>query len=166
MLLDAVALADDGPVAIRYPRGAARQVGEHDVGSGLSARRLREGDGSVCVLAVGKLVEPALRAADRFADQGIAVEVWDVRCCAPLDPEMISAAAGHAAVLTVEDGVRDGGIGAAIADRIGELRSDVPVMVRGLPTRFLLHGEPHHILAQLGLDTEGIATSIRELLAD
>ena len=166
MLLDAVALADDGPVAIRYPRGAARQVGEHDVGSGLSARRLREGDGSVCVLAVGKLVEPALRAADRFADRGVAVEVWDVRCCAPLDPEMISAAAGHAAVLTVEDGVRDGGIGAAIADQIGTLRPEVPVTVRGLPTRFLLHGEAHHILAQLGLDTEGIAASIGELLAD
>ena len=175
MLLDAVSLADDGPVAIRYPRGAARQVGEHEVGTGLKARLARPGAvvgavagagaGSVCVLAIGKMVEASLKAADRLAEQGYSVEVWDVRCCAPLDEEMIAAAAKHSAVVTVEDGVREGGIGMMIADRIGAIRPEVPVEVLGLPTKFIPHGEAHHILARLGLDAEGIATTVRTHLA-
>lgn len=172
MLLDAVSLADDGPVAIRYPRGSARQVGEHEVGTGLKARLARPGAGvtgagagSVCVLAIGKMVEASLKAADRLAEQGYSVEVWDVRCCAPLDEEMIAAAAKHSAVVTVEDGVREGGIGMMIADRIGAIRPEVPVEVLGLPTKFIPHGEAHHILARLGLDAEGIATTVRTHLA-
>ncbi len=164
MLLDAVSLADEGPVAIRYPRGSARQVGEHEVGRGLKARLARAGvagPGSICVLAIGKMVEASLKAADRLAAQGHSVEVWDVRCCAPLDDEMIATAATHSAVVTVEDGVREGGIGMMIADRIGTLRPEVPVEVLGLPTQFIPHGEAHHILARLGLDAEGIATTIR-----
>src|SRR6187402_2324795 len=67
MLHDAMELADSGPVVIRYPRGNARQVGEHEVGVGLHARRTREGDGGVCILAVGKLVGAAEKAAATLA---------------------------------------------------------------------------------------------------
>jgi 1-deoxy-D-xylulose-5-phosphate synthase len=165
MLLDALHLADDGPVAIRYPRGSARQVDEHEVGSGLAARRLVEGDGSVCVLAIGKMVEAAAKAADRLAEQGQRVEVWDVRSCAPLDPTMLAAAAGHAHVVTVEDGVREGGIGSSIADALRETAPALPVTTLGLPTRFIPQGEAHHILARLGLDADGIAATLRDLLA-
>src|SRR5262245_43989193 len=105
-LLDALTLADDGPVAIRYPRAAARQVAELDVGSGPSARRITAGDGGVCVLAIGRMVDAAGKAAERLAERGTAVELWDVRACAPLDGEMIAAAAAHELVVTVEDGVR------------------------------------------------------------
>jgi 1-deoxy-D-xylulose-5-phosphate synthase len=164
MMLDAIALADEGPVAIRYPRGSARQVAEHEVGSGTAARRVREGDSTVCVLAIGKMVEAALKAAERLAADGVETEVWDVRCCAPLDPAMIDAAAGHQLVVTVEDGVREGGIGVAIADRIGVERPEVPVETLGLPTKFIPQGEAHHILAQFGLDADGIERTVRECL--
>ena len=116
MLHDALQMADEGAVAIRYPKGAARQVGEHEVGVGLRARRMREGDGSVCVLAVGKLVGAAERAVEGLAAVGVDATLWDVRSCAPLDPEMIADAARHRVVLTAEDGIRDGGIGMTIAD--------------------------------------------------
>src|SRR5690606_8210421 len=108
---------------------------------------------SVCVLAVGKMVEAALKAAgslaagaaadrvaadrvaaDRVAADRVAadrVEVWDVRCCTPLDDEMLAAAARHAAVITVEDGIREGGVGAAIAGRLSRLRPELPVTVLG-----------------------------------
>ena len=161
MLLDAVHLADEGPVAIRYPRGSARQVDEHEIGTGFKARRARPGDSSVCVLAIGKMVEASLKAAQRLTEQGHSVEVWDVRCCAPLDDDMIAVAAAHSVVVTVEDGVREGGIGMMIADRIGAIRPEIRVEVLGLPTQFIPHGEAHHILARLGLDAEGIAASIR-----
>jgi 1-deoxy-D-xylulose-5-phosphate synthase len=165
MLLDALSLADVGPVAIRYPRGSARQVDEHEVGSGLAARRLVEGDGSVCVLAVGKMVEAAAKAADRLADAGRRVEVWDVRSCAPLDPAMLAAAARCVHVITAEDGVRDGGIGSSIADSLHAIAPTLPVTTLGLPTRFIPHGEAQHILARLGLDADGIAATLRDLLA-
>ena len=166
MLHDAMALADDGPVAIRYPRGQARQVGEHEVGAGLAGRRVRRAASpdAVCLLAIGKLVAAAERAADVLASSGIDASVWDVRCCAPLDEQMIAAAAAHGAVVTVEDGVRDGGIGMAIADRIGAAAPGVPVTVLGLPCRFIPQAaNPDRILAQLGLDAEGIAAAARAL---
>ena len=127
MLDDAASLADDGPVAIRYPRGAARQVPDHEVGVGLKARKARQGDGSVCVLAVGRMLELAEKAAGELAADGIEVTVWDVRSCAPLDPDMIADAAAHGAVVTVEDGIRDGGIGMAMFDQIGAISPEVPV---------------------------------------
>lgn len=164
MMLDALTLADDGPVAIRYPRGAARQVAELDVGSGLSARRITPGDGGVCLLAIGKLVEAAGKAADRLAERGTAVELWDVRSCVPLDSEMIAAASRHDLVVTVEDGVRDGGIGMAIADRVWSTAPGTRVVSLGLPCRFIPHGEAHHIMARLGLDADGIERTIREHL--
>jgi 1-deoxy-D-xylulose-5-phosphate synthase len=164
MLHDAIQLADEGPVVIRYPKGSAHQVSEHEVGEGLLARKLRTGDGRVCLLAVGKPVTAAARAAEVLAETGIDVTVWDVRSCAPLDPAMVDDAAHHDLVVTVEDGIRDGGIGSSIADAVHQ-RNDAPhVEVLGVPTRFISHAKPDQILAQLGLDVDGIAATIRHLL--
>ena len=90
--VDRDGLADDGPVAIRYPRGQAAQVGEHDIGLGLRARRVRAG-ADVAILAIGKMLGAATKAADRLAATGHDVTVWDVRSCAPLDDEMLADAA-------------------------------------------------------------------------
>ncbi|MGB8858952.1 MAG: 1-deoxy-D-xylulose-5-phosphate synthase [Ilumatobacteraceae bacterium] len=164
MLHDAIALADDGPVAIRWPRGAAVHVGEHEVGVGLLARRVRTGDGSLCILAVGKMLADAQKAADSLAASGIDATVWDVRSCAPLDAAMIADAAEHGAIVTIEDGIRDGGIGMTIADQIHTLSAAVPVTTMGLPTRFVQQGSAERILAQLGLDAAGIIAAARSLL--
>ena len=66
-------------------------------------------------------------------------------------------------MVTVEDGIRDGGIGMTIADQIGSRAPNVPVLVLGLPTRFVPQGKADHILAQLGLDAAGIAASVRSM---
>ena len=165
MLHDSIALADEGPVTIRYPRGQAHQVAEHQVGSGLSARRIRQGNGRVCILAIGKLVSFAEKAAALLAADGIEATVWDVRCCAPLDEVMLADAAAHTHVLTAEDGIRDGGIGMTIEDAL--VRRDGPtpaVEVLGLPTRFVPHGKADRILAFHGLDTDGLVAGVRRLL--
>jgi 1-deoxy-D-xylulose-5-phosphate synthase len=164
MLDDAATLADEGPVAIRYPRGSARQVDEAEVGAGLAARQTRQGDGSVAVLAVGRTLEFAETAAERLADAGISITVYDVRCCAPLDPAMIADAARHRAVVTVEDGVREGGIGMRMLDQIGAIAPEVPVTVLGTPMQFIPHGDPKRIMARLGLDADGIAAAVRDLV--
>jgi 1-deoxy-D-xylulose-5-phosphate synthase len=164
MLHDAIHLADEGPVVVRYPKGAARQVAEHEVGVGLQARRIREGDGSVCVLAIGKLVANAEKAVEALAAEGVSATLWDVRSCAPLDARMIADAARHGAVVTCEDGIRDGGIGMTIADEVHELAPSVPVHALGVPTKFIPQAKPERILAQLGLDADGLAASIRSAL--
>ncbi len=163
MLDDAASLADDGPVAIRYPRGSARQVDEHQVGTGQRGRRVRAGDGSVCILAVGRTLEFAEKAADRLADADQEVTVWDVRSCIPLDPDMIADAARHQAIVTVEDGVREGGIGMSILDQVRRLAPEVPVRVLGVPTKFIPHGDPKRIMARLGLDADGVVAAVRDL---
>jgi len=165
MLHDAMDLAGSGPVAIRYPRGAARQVGEHEVGVGLLARQTQTGDGTTCILAVGKMLAAAEKAADSLAASGTPATVWDVRSCVPLDDVMIADAARHSLVVTCEDGVRDGGIGMTIADRVHALAADVPVRVLGLPTRFIPQGKPEAILAQFGLNADGIAAVVRDARA-
>ena len=160
MLHDALRLADAGPVVIRYPKGAARQVAADDVGSGLEARRLQQGDGGVAILAVGKMVAAAMKAAERLGANGTPVTVWDVRSCAPLDPAMIDDAAAHRFVITAEDGIREGGIGTSIATQIAERRTDTRVTVLGVPTKFLPHAKPDRLLSQLGLDAEGIVAAV------
>jgi 1-deoxy-D-xylulose-5-phosphate synthase len=168
MMADAMTLADDGPVAIRYPRGVARQVAEHEVGSGTSGRRVRAAadpaDG-ICLIAIGKLLAAAEKAADELATAGIAVTVWDARCCAPLDPAMLADAGLHRAVVTVEDGIRDGGVGMAIADRLRDAAPATMVRALGLPTQFVDHGSAEVLLARFGLDGAGIAAAARELLS-
>ncbi len=164
MLHDAIHLADDGPVAIRYPKGAARQVGEHEVGVGLQGRRLVQGDGSIAILAIGKLVGAAEKAVAQLAEAGVRATLWDVRSCAPLDPGMIADAATHTTVLTVEDGIREGGIGMSIADQVHALDPAVPVEVLGVPMRFVPQAKPDRILASFGLDADGITRTARGLV--
>ncbi len=167
MLRDALEITD-GPVAIRWPKTAARSVPDHEVGCGLRARKTRPG-ADVCFLAVGKMVERAEAAAELLAAAGIDATVWDVRVVKPLDPAMIADAARHPAVVTVEDGMREGGAGSAIVDALGVLASSTgaaapAVRVLGTPVAYIPHGKPDDILAELGLDAVGIAADARAVL--
>lgn len=164
MFADAMTLADDGPVAIRYPKGTARQVSEGDVGSGINARKLLEGAERVCILAVGKMVGNALAAAEMLREQGIEPTVWDVRCCSHLDHNMLNDAARHDLVITIEDGLREGGVGMSIANQIDQINHSTHVSVLGIPTKFISHAKPDQIFAQLGLDASGITTHVTSLL--
>ncbi len=157
-----------GPSAIRYPKGAARQVPADQVGSGLNARKVIDGgpQATVCILAVGKMLEAAEQAAAHFlAERGVGVTVWDPRVIRPLDVTMIADAARHRLVVTVEDGLRDGGVGSAMADAISAHRIESgheagPVVVLGTPTRFIPQAKPAQIIADLGLDAAGIFASL------
>jgi 1-deoxy-D-xylulose-5-phosphate synthase len=90
------------------------------------------------------------------------VTVWDPRVVKPLDPEMLADAAGHRLVVTIEDGLRDGGIGAAIADSLSKLAptGGPQVRVLGVPSAYLAHGKPDVILARLGLDADGVVDEV------
>ena len=157
-----------GPTALRWPKTEARHVPGDQVGRGLQARRVLEGDGEVAILAVGKMVATAEEAAAILGEQGMAATVWDVRVVKPLDRAMLADAAQHGLVVTVEDGIKVGGIGSQIAEGIAELtehRRCPPVLVLGVPAEFLPHGKPDRILADLGLDGAGISAAAVKALA-
>jgi len=157
-----------GPSVLRWPKTEARQVPPEQVGRGRKARRVRQGDGEVAILAVGKMVAAAEEAAGLLADTGTSATVWDVRVAKPLDPEMLADAAHHALVVTAEDGIKAGGIGSQIAEGVAELhesRTSPPVLVLGVPAEYLAHAKPDRILADLGLDGPGIAAATAKALA-
>ncbi|MGZ4694699.1 MAG: 1-deoxy-D-xylulose-5-phosphate synthase, partial [Acidimicrobiales bacterium] len=165
-LHDAMDLTD-GPVTIRWAKTAARQEAPEDIGCGLRARQLRQGH-DLCIIAVGKMLDACEAVADRLISDGASVTLWDARVVKPLDPEMLADAATHPCVLTVEDGVREGGVGSAIGDQLAEhtLGNHEPrVRVLGTPIAYLAHAKPDAILAELGLDRDGIMASALSLLA-
>lgn len=167
MLRTAVTL--EGPASVRYPKGTARQVGPDEVGNGLSARLVREGGGDVCVLAVGRMLEVAEAAATTLAAEGTECAVWDVRVVKPLDPAMIDAASTARVVVTVEDGLRLGGAGTAIADAVSAAAAakgapQPRVVSLGVPSAYIPQAPAAVIHARLGLDADGIARTVRAAL--
>jgi 1-deoxy-D-xylulose-5-phosphate synthase len=166
MLDEALSLA--GPSAIRFPKTPARHARDGAVGAGLSARQVHRGDGTVCLLAVGKLVEAAEEAAGKLAADGVDATVWDVRVVSPPDPIMLADAASHGLVVTIEDGIRVGGAGTFLVDAMRGLPEIdhplPPVHVLGVPPRYIPQGRPDGILADLGLDGPGIAAAVTRAL--
>ncbi len=162
MLHDAVAL--DGPVSLRFPKGGS--ISRDVTGSGTQALRHREGT-DVAIVSVGDRLSASLAAAERLAADGIQAQVWDVRCIRPLDPKLLDAIADAPLVVTVENGYVSGGAGAYVADRLVE-RTGVlqapPVLRLGVPDGYIQHAKPDRILAELGLDSDGIVTSIQKVL--
>ncbi|HYD09570.1 MAG TPA: transketolase C-terminal domain-containing protein, partial [Acidimicrobiales bacterium] len=162
MLREALSITT-GPSAVRFARGAARHVDPSAVGSGLKARLVREGSSSdVCILAVGKML-----AAAEEAGESLDATVWDVRVVKPLDVEMLRSAARHRLVVTIEDGIRVGGVGMQIMDALADLeesRVSPPVVVLGLPSAFIPTGNPAQLLSSLGLDAAGIVAAAEKAL--
>ncbi len=164
MLAQAIAITS-GPVALRWPKTEARHSAA--TGTGLSARKVRAG-ARVCFLGLGKMVEVCEQAAEVLSRRGIEATVWDVRVAAPLDPLMLCDALRHHVVVTVEDGVVAGGVGAAIGTA---LRATVepgalPAIVScGLPSAYFPQGKADDILSGLGLDAPGLAQQALTLCA-
>jgi 1-deoxy-D-xylulose-5-phosphate synthase len=165
MLTEALAL--DGPSVIRFPKTPAPTIEPEAVGAGMKARKVLAGDGSVCILAVGKMVTASEEAAANLRTHGVDATVWDVRVVSHPDPEMLADAARHRLVVTAEDGIRQGGAGMFLADALRlscNCGGSPPVISLGTPRRYIPQGKPDRILAQLGLDAAGIARSVTESL--
>lgn len=160
------ALALDGPVALRYPRGEATGVPLPDdplfMKPGCS-RVVREGD-DAAILAFGRMVSYAVAAVELLAAEGVSVRVVDMRWAKPLDEAAIDEALKTRAVVTVEDGVRLGGAGEGVALVAASRAAATPVSVLGLPDDFVAQGKVDQLFADLGLDAEGIAQTVRTAL--
>jgi 1-deoxy-D-xylulose-5-phosphate synthase len=167
----ATALArEDGPSAIRYPRGSAVGValtGDPEPLPLGKARSLRRGD-DLALLAIGSMVAPASRAAELLARKGIEAEVVDMRFVKPLDEELLADIwTRHRLVLTVEEGALTGGFGSAVLEWAQAVPGHETTQVwrLGIPDRFQDQASRGELLSDLGLDAEGIARTAGEVWA-
>jgi len=156
---------DDGPTALRFPKGpvpddlpALERLGDADV--------LRRAPGDdVLVVSVGAMARLALEVADRAAQQGVGVTVVDPRWVVPVPAELVELARGYRLVLTVEDGGRSGGIGSAVSQALRDADVDVPTRDLGIPQRFLDHASRAEVLAEIGLTAQDVARRVVETMA-
>src|SRR5262249_40377496 len=127
------------------------------VGKGELRRETRRRSHRIAILAFGSVLHPALAAAEEF-DATVA----NMRFVKPLDADLVlELSRTHDALVTVEDNVVGGGAGAGVAEALATAGIAVPVLHLGLPDAFPDHGDPSQLLALLGLDAAGIASSIR-----
>jgi 1-deoxy-D-xylulose-5-phosphate synthase len=170
-MLRTALLYDDGPVALRYPRGEGLGVAlpvrpqAIEIGTG---EILREGDGKVAIVGYGSGVAKALEAAVILADGGIEVTVADARFAKPVDaPLMAELAAEHELLVTVEEGVLAGGFGSAVWETLEEIGVHGARILRiGLPDRFVTHGNAPLLHAEVGFTGRRIAERIEAAVAE
>jgi 1-deoxy-D-xylulose-5-phosphate synthase len=165
----ATAFSMSSPTAIRFPK-TLPQPFDDQIGEGLKARLIQRGDGSLCVLAVGKMAPNSLHALELMGVERSRVTLYDVRVLPP-DPDMIDDALNHDRIITVEDGTRHGGAGtlmvSATRSRAQEFDRPFPsTRILGVPRAFLEHHRPDALLAEIGLDPEGLAGAFLRLLND
>jgi 1-deoxy-D-xylulose-5-phosphate synthase len=158
-LREAVAV-DDAPTIVRFPTGtvaadlpAVRRVGTVDVLTE-SART------DVLLVAVGSFGQLGMEVAARVAEQGYGVTVVDPRWVRPVPAELVELAAGHRLVVTVEDGVRTGGVGDALAQAMRDADVRVPLKDLGVPAEWHPHGTRAQILADLRLTAQDVARDV------
>jgi 1-deoxy-D-xylulose-5-phosphate synthase len=164
LLREAVAV-DDAPTVVRYPTGAVgADIVAVDTVGGIDVLR-RSPDADVLLVSVGSMATMSLEVAERCAQQGIGVTVVDPRWVKPVPEQVVRMAADHRCVVTVEDGVRAGGVGGAVAQALRDARVPTPLRDFGIPERFLDHGTRAEVLSDIGLTAQDIARDIVETVA-
>jgi 1-deoxy-D-xylulose-5-phosphate synthase len=165
-LLAEVVCIEDGPTAIRFPKGALpRDIERIDRIGGLDILRRAEEPGAVLIVAFGPMAELALEVSGRLADQGIASTVVDPRWALPVDPALAGLAASHSLVVTIEDHGRQGGAGSTVALALRDAGVPTPVQVQSIPQRFLAQGKRAEVLSDIGLTAQEIARRVVESVA-
>ena len=159
--LDEAVAVDDAPTVVRFPKG--------EVGADLPAlERLadgtdvlaRGGSEDVLLVGIGPMAHIAMDVAARLAAQGIGATVIDPRWVVPVAPSVVEFAARHRLVITIEDGIRVGGIGTRIRQVLREAGVDTAVDELGLPDEFIDHASRSQILADAGLTAPKIAQDV------
>lgn len=162
-------LPGKGTFVIRYPRGRGVLADWHcpleevKVGTG---RKLRDGD-DIAVLSVGSVGNNVVKAVEMIENDGdgISVAHYDMRFVKPLDENLLKeVAAKFKHVITVEDGVREGGFGSAVIEWMEDNGQHLDIVRLGLPDHFVEHGTVAQLQSIVGIDAEGIRRTIKETL--
>jgi 1-deoxy-D-xylulose-5-phosphate synthase len=157
-----------GPVAVRYPRGAG--VGVPLAASGFAqlpigqGEMLRDGE-DVAIVGVGPLLYDALKAAEILEREGISVAVANARFVKPLDTALLDGlAARFTHILTIEENTLIGGFGSAVAEYLTSQNAKSKIAMMGLRDEFIEHGSPKQLQEMQGLTVDGIVDKVRSVV--
>lgn len=157
---------DDAPTVIRYRKGslpepmpALRSVGGVDI---LFDEAVADSCARVLIVGTGACAPDAIEAARRLSADGVSVTVADPQWMIPVCPELATLARDYDCVVSVEDGIVQGGFGWSLRDAVAE--AGVPVRCLGVPQGFPEHGDRGAMIAQFGFDADGIERAARELV--
>jgi 1-deoxy-D-xylulose-5-phosphate synthase len=163
-LREAVSI-NDGPTIVRFPTGsvpaalpALRRVSETPRG-GVDVLT-ESGRPDVLLVAVGSFAHLAVQVAGKLAERGYGVTVVDPRWVRPAPVELVGLAREHKLVVTLEDGVRNGGVGDAVAKLLRDNELDIPLRDLGVPAQWIEHGTRNEILAEVGLTLAEITEKV------
>ena len=161
------ALQHPGPCSIRYPKATAQTVAGDRAPIELGRSEILRWGRDLIVYCCGTQLPEALAAAAILQEEGLDVGVVNARFVKPLDRATIERALRESQFLvTVEEGCLMGGFGSAVLEAASELGLDTSRVTRlGIPDRFIEHGERAELLADLGLDAQGIVRTCRDLVA-
>jgi len=168
-LLYSAVYYDLGPWSVRYPRGTAVGVGSSGEWRKIEPGKgelLREGE-DVLLLPVGRLVHPALEAAELLSKEGVRAAVVNARFVKPLDGDLILEWGRRCgAVVTAEDGCLAGGFGSAVTEMLADRGAvaDVKLKRLGYPDEYVEHGTPQQLLDKYNLNAAGIAAAASVLI--
>jgi 1-deoxy-D-xylulose-5-phosphate synthase len=160
-------LPNKGPFSIRYPRGKGpildwkREFQEIPVGKG---RKISDGI-ELAVLSIGHPGNFVVEASMILIKEQITFSHYDMRFVTPLDHEILDeVAAKFDTIITVEDGVIEGGFGSAVTEYFSQTDKNISVIRLGVPNRFVEHGTQEELYRECGFDAEGICRTVRELI--
>ncbi|MBR9646927.1 MAG: 1-deoxy-D-xylulose-5-phosphate synthase [Clostridium tyrobutyricum] len=161
------ALEQEGPVAIRYPRGGdnvcLKPIKEFKLGKW---ERI-EGHGKIALIAEGKMIQYAILARRKLIKIGIDVIVINACFVKPIDEEMINTLVeNNIDIVTIEDNIVRGGMGSYILEYINSLQNHIKVINLGFKDEFIPHGKPEILYKLYGLDAEGIKTSVLKIVSE
>jgi 1-deoxy-D-xylulose-5-phosphate synthase len=158
-----------GPVAIRYPRGKGRldEVGSEprpiEFGKAVTVREGKD----ICLLAVGRMVDIALQAAEELSRNGIEAEVVNVRFVKPMDEELIGDRAASCRLLvSLEENTLSGGFGEAVAALLEKMDARCSFLAIGIPDEFVQHGKVPELLRVEGMDAPAVVEAVMRELGD
>lgn len=163
-------LQSDGPMAIRYPRGKATvkewQTPMRHVEIGKGRVIIENENAEVAVMTVGPVLHEAKKALEILKNKGIKADIYDMIWIKPLDTDMLRhIASTHKAIVTVEDGVKNGGFGTAVNEWCRNNRINIPVTILGAPDSWVSHGTVAELKHDCGYDSEGIASAVMNATA-
>jgi 1-deoxy-D-xylulose-5-phosphate synthase len=159
--LDEAVAVEDAPTVIRFPKGdvSADLPALERLSDGVDVLARGEGE-DVLIVAIGPFASLAVDVAERLRAQGIGATVIDPRWAIPVQPSVVELAARHRLVITLEDGIRVGGIGTRVRQVLREAGIDTAVDELGLPDEFIDHASRDQILADAGLTASKIAQDV------
>jgi 1-deoxy-D-xylulose-5-phosphate synthase len=154
------------PTSLRYPKANLERVERSPAPIELGRAEILDWGEDAIIIAFGSLLPSCVKAAEKLRAEGLEVGVVNARFCKPLDRATVLRAIEEASVVvTVEEGTLEGGFGSAVLEAANTACVDSRHVVRlGIPDRFVEHAERSELLADLGLDANGIANAIRQAL--